>query len=271
VRQALARAARATLGPLAGAARDALAQRSSLGETGHRPWPLPSAPWVMGQTWNDLLFAHWRVDAGALRAVVPPQLDLDLRDGDAWVGVTPFVVSGLRLRLTPPLPREGRFPELNVRTYVSAGGKPGIYFMSLDAGRRSAVAAARRTYRLPYFHARFSVERSAGWVRYEHERLSRDGPPARLSARYRPVGDQLPIRDGSLERWLTERYCAYALDDDERLLRIEIHHRPWALRAAAGEVEAAAMSAPFGIALAGDPLLHFSARQDVAIWAPLAV
>jgi uncharacterized protein YqjF (DUF2071 family) len=135
----------------------ALAESRVVAETAHRPWPLPSGPWLMAQTWGDLLFAHWTVPAGALRALVPEPLTIDRFDGNAWLAITPFEVSSLRLRGTPPLPWLSRFPELNVRTYVSLGGKPGIWFFSLDAARALAVAAARRTYRLPYFHARMTI------------------------------------------------------------------------------------------------------------------
>jgi uncharacterized protein YqjF (DUF2071 family) len=147
-------------------------QRRTLDELGHRPWPLPDGPWVQGQTWCDLLFAHWRVPADRLRRVMPPALPLHLYDdGSAWLGITPFVVKGLRLRGTPPLPWVSHFPELNVRTYVEIDGRPGIYFFSLDAGRRAAVIAARRLYRLPYFHARMRADRVGARRDYECERI----------------------------------------------------------------------------------------------------
>src|SRR5215213_1072588 len=125
-------------------------QHTALSETDHRPWPLPDGRWLMGQSWFGLLFAHWRVEPGELERVVPPQLPLDLIDGSAWIGITPFQVRALRLRLTPPPPFLSVFAELNVRTYVTVGGKPGIYFLSLDADSALAVAAARRIYRFPY-------------------------------------------------------------------------------------------------------------------------
>src|ERR687890_1673231 len=103
---------------------DARRQPRTLKETAHRPWPLPQGPWVMGQTWQDLLFAHYRVDEAALRAVLPPEVPLDTFDGSAWIGVTPFVVTGLRARLMPPLPGTSRFAEINVRTYATVDGKP---------------------------------------------------------------------------------------------------------------------------------------------------
>jgi uncharacterized protein YqjF (DUF2071 family) len=162
----------------AAALEAALRQRSVLEETSHRPWPLPERPWFMGQTWRHLLFAHWQVEAARLAERIPPQLPLDTRDGSAWIGVTPFGVEGLRLRRLPPPPIVSRFLEVNVRTYVTLDGKPGIYFLSLDASSRLAVSVARRTYRLPYFHSRISMRVSEDGKPAE---LGRPGPPGRHS------------------------------------------------------------------------------------------
>jgi uncharacterized protein YqjF (DUF2071 family) len=114
----------------------------------HRPWPLPRGPWIMAQTWYDLLFAHWPVRSETLRSAVPCELALDAFDGNCWVGVAPFHMSGIRLRGMPALAGFSRFPELNVRTYVTFRGRPGVYFFSLDAGNFPAVWAARRFYLL---------------------------------------------------------------------------------------------------------------------------
>jgi uncharacterized protein YqjF (DUF2071 family) len=239
-------------------------QRRTLDEIGHRPWPLPGGSWLQGQTWCDLLFAHWRVPEEQLRRVVPPSLPLHLYDdGSAWLGITPFVVKGLRLRGTPPLPWVSEFPELNVRTYVEVGGKPGIYFLSLDAARRAAVIAARRTYRLPYFHARMGADKVGARIDYESERIDSSGPPARFRGSYAPAGART---DDPLARWLAERYCAYTTDKQGRALRIEIHHPPWPLQPADGRLDAQGMADQAGIELEGEPLLHFSARQDTLIW-----
>jgi uncharacterized protein len=243
-------------------------QAELLSDTAQRPWSIPREPWFMRQTWSDLMFAHWRVPAAELEPVMPPQLPLDTFDGSAWLGVTPFLVSGLRLRGTTPIPVASRFPELNVRTYVTVDGKPGIYFLSLDAARRSAVVAARRSYRLPYFHARMSHE-SGTQTRFSSERLSSDGPAASFTATYRPVGTASTAKSGSLEYFLAERYCLYTLDQQQRICRGEIQHPPWPLQRADAELSRNTMTAPFGIDLRGEPLLHFARRQDVLLW-PLA-
>lgn len=247
---------------------DSFRQRRVLAETSHRPWPLPAEPWFMGQIWVDLLFAHWRVPLEELRRVVPPQLPIDTFEGSAWLGVTPFAVQGLRLRGTTPVPLLSSFPEINVRTYVSVGGRPGIYFLSLDADSYAAVAAARRSYRLPYFRSRVLASAGEGEesFRFDSMRISGDGPPAYFEASYGPSGGELQQGGGSLERWLSERYCLYTLDERRRVHRGEIHHPPWPLREAWAEIRTNTMTKPFGIALEGEPLLHFSDRQDVALW-----
>ena len=217
----------------------------------------------MAQTWHDLLFMHWPLAPEILRPLVPERLTLDTRDGRAWLAVAPFEVRGLRLRGTPPLPGISRFAELNVRTYVTYDRKPGIWFFSLDAASAPAVAGARRTYHLPYFHARMNIARAGGRIRYRSVRGA-----ARLDVEYAPAGPARPPAPGTLEHWLAERYCLYALDGRGSLRRAEIHHLPWPLQPAEATLHENAM-APHGVALPpGAPLLHFAGRQDVIVWRP---
>jgi uncharacterized protein YqjF (DUF2071 family) len=233
----------------------------------HRPWPAPDRGWVMAQSWMDLLFAHWSVAPEVLAPAVPEQLTLDTFDGRAWIAVTPFEVRNLRLRPVPPLPLLSTFPEINVRTYVTFGGKAGIFFFSLDAASPLAVAAARRFYRLPYFRARMSIHRTAHEVHYESRRSPHEhAPGARFHAQYRPTGEAVPPVAGSLEHWLTERYCLYTVDDRLHVLRGEIQHPPWPLQPAEAEIRLNTMADEIGVELSGEPLLHYARRQDVAFW-----
>ncbi len=216
----------------------------------------------MGQTWDDLLFAHWSVPEEALREHVPRGLELDRHAGRTWLGITPFRVTGLRLRGTLPLPRVSSFLELNVRTYVTRDGKPGIWFFSLDASSRLAVDAARLTYRLPYFRARIDAERRGEWIDYSCSRAGRSGRV--FSARYRPSGQVFEAEAGSIESFITDRYCLYTTDLAGALYSAEIHHEPWPLQPAEAEIE---LNTIAPVALPDEqPLLHFSARQDVVLW-----
>ena len=256
-----------SLASRAGRVVPSLGQGRVLEETAHRPWPLPAGPWFMAQTWENLLFAHWRVPLDALRRVVPAQVPIDTFDGSAWIGVTPFRVAAFRLRGTPHLPWLTSFPEANVRTYSTIEGRPGIYFFSLDAASRAAVAGARRTYRLPYFHARMSVALRGGAIDYMSERVSDDGPPAGLRLRYRPSAEPTMALPGSLEHFLTERYCLYTLGSAGVVQRADIHHPPWPLQPATADWDHNSMAGGLGLELADqDAVLHFSARQDVLIW-----
>ena len=220
----------------------------------------------MAQTWDDLLFAHWRVSIDELSSLIPGSLDIDTFDGDAWLGITPFRLTGLRVRGTPPLPRASSFCELNVRTYVRhRGERPGIWFFSLDASRRYAVHAARRFYRLPYFLARMSADTRGDRIEYSSSRQARAGRPFTWLGSYTPTGAVFTAGPGSLEYFLAERYCLYTLDRG-RLYRADIHHPPWPLQPAEATIELNTMPPP-GVELRGDePFLHFSRRQDVLIW-----
>ncbi len=237
----------------------------------HRPWPLPSLPWVMFQSWQDLLFAHWRFPAEAIRPLVPAPLALEEYDGSAWLAVTPFRLTGLRARGLPPIPGVSEFPEMNLRTYVRHGDRSGIFFLSLDADSRLAVLAARVGYRLPYRKAEMRVESSGEWVEYDSRRVD-DPVPADFSARYRPTGPVFTPAPGTLEHFLTERYALYTVLRDATVLRGDIHHVPWPLQPAEAEIRVNTVPAAHGLTLPDTPpLLHFSARQDTLIWPPQAV
>lgn len=245
--------------------RAARRQPATLAIAHHRPWPLPAGPWVMGQTWHDLLFAHWPVEPDALRGVVPAALPIDTWEGSAWITVSPFGIRGAHVRGTPPPPALAAFPELNVRTYCTIDGKPGIYFLSLDAGSAAAVYAARRLYRQPYWRASMRIH-GAGTdqVTYDSRRLH--GPRADLRVTYGPTGPARAAAQGTLDWWLAERYCLWIVDEDQRVLCGEIHHPPWPLQPAEAVFARNTMAEQVGLGLEGEPALHFARRQDVVFW-----
>jgi uncharacterized protein len=234
-------------------------------QVAHRPWPLPTTPWIMTQSWHDLLFAHWPVSVDLLRAKLPPGMELDLYDHQAWLGIIPFHMTNVAPRFVPAVPFVSAFPEMNVRTYVRVGDKPGIYFFSLDAANPLAVGVARTMFHLPYFLATMNVREEAGDIVYRSERTAE--PPAAFAARYRAVGPvRTPLR-GSLEYFLTERYCLYTIDRDFHLCRLEIHHLPWPLQEATATIDINTMAEASGLRLPSmAPLLHFAKRQDMLAW-----
>jgi uncharacterized protein YqjF (DUF2071 family) len=234
----------------------------------HRPWPMPDRPWVMTQTWHDLLFAHWSVDPGNLRARVPAEFDLDLFGGRAWIGIVPFHMTNVAPRGVPSLPWVSEFPELNVRTYVTVADRPGVFFFSLDAGSALAAQTASALLNLPYHAASMSVERHGNAIHYASHR---DGGERRaeFTGVYEPIGDPFEARAGSLEYFLTERYCLYHRHHRGSPYRLEIHHPPWPLQPARARLDARGLAQADGLSLPdAAPLLHFSRRQDVVAWAP---
>ena len=243
-----------------------------LSSVGHRKWPLPDTPWSMTQRWNDLLFAHWPVPAAEIAYLLPEGLEIDTFDGSAWVGVVPFWMDAIRLRGMPAIPGVNRFPELNLRTYVRERNtnSEGVYFFSLDAGNLIAVAFARTFFHLPYYWSNMRIfHRGDGSLFYRSER--RFGNPARFHAAYRSLRRLRVIgqsRPGTIEYFLTERYCLYTADRRGRLLKGNIHHLPWPLESAEAEIEINELPQAHGIRLPDiPPLVHYARQLSVYVWA----
>jgi len=224
----------------------------------------------MRMTWYNLLFAHWPCSPASLRVHVPSGLDIDTFEGQAYVGVIPFGMKAVSPRLVPPLPWFSQFLELNVRTYVRVNDQAGVYFFSLDAANPLAVAWARTFFMLPYFNALMSMSEAGGWIKYESGRQHKGASPAQFQAMYRPVGGQFRSLSGSIEEWLTERYCLFTIDRHRHIYRCDIHHLPWPLRSAEADIHENSMVAAAGLSQAVDasakPLLHFADSLATIAW-----
>lgn len=227
---------------------------------------MPEAPWLLTQSWHNLLFAHWRVDPSTMRRAVPDDFELDLFDGCAWLAIVPFYMTNVGIRGLPSAGPFSAFPELNVRTYVRVADRPGVYFFSLDAGRRLAVAAARALFNLPYYAAEMGCASHGHTVQYHSVRRS---GAAEFKGTYEPTGVPFVAAAGTVEYFLTERYCLYHHGHRRRPYRLEIHHPPWSLQPARAEISVNTMTATAPVRIEGPPaLLHFARRQDVVAWAP---
>lgn len=241
-------------------------------KTSHRPRPLPAGRWVMSQRWNDLLFAHWPVAPAELTRFVPQGLQIDTYHGSAWLGVVPFWMDRIKFRGFPAIPGVRRFPELNLRTYVRdpRTGAPGVLFLSLDAANLPAVVFARSIYKLPYHWAEMHIEEQSEreFTYYSRRRFSRE--PVMFVARYRGLGPSrktVNCGPGSLEYFLTERYCLFTRGRDGQPMRANIHHIPWPLEDAAADIERNDLAAAMGITLPNEaPVLHYSRRLAVYVW-----
>jgi uncharacterized protein YqjF (DUF2071 family) len=259
---------------------------SILAAVDHRPFPLPDRPWTMMQRWNDLLFAHWPIAAAKMAALLPEGLEVDTFDGNAWVGVVPFWMDRVRVRVPGTadrsfaIPWTESFPELNLRTYVRSRrtGRAGVFFFSLDAASPLAVLGARTLFHLPYFLATMTrMTASEGTVRYKSRRLLTSADAA-FQANYRPVvggpaqadvthGGQHRSVPGTLQHFLTERYCLFTTFRS-RILIGNIHHLPWRLEPAEADIRTNLLPQAHGLVLpACPPVLHFSKALDVYVWA----
>jgi uncharacterized protein YqjF (DUF2071 family) len=240
--------------------------------TSQQPRPLPSGHWATTQRWNDLLFAHWHVPATDLARLLPEGLQIDTFQGSAWLGVVPFWMDRIKIRGVPPIPGVRSFPELNLRTYVRdpRTGAHGVYFFSLDASNLLAVGVARAFYHLPYYWAEMRVEQRSEreFAFYSRRRFVRR--PVIFNARYRGLGPTRKLAEsgsGTLEYFLTERYCLFSCNGAGQLVRANIHHVPWPLEEAEAEIERNDLAEAIGIHLPEqEPVLHYSRRLAVYVW-----
>ena len=233
----------------------------------HRPYELPEARWTWRQTWRRLAFLHWPGAAGVIQERLPEGLEVDTFEGEAWLGVVPFKMTGIAKRPLPPVPFTHEFEELNLRTYVKPtnGGPAGVWFFSLDAANWLACRTARLMFGLPYFHAAMSADERGDETIYDSRR--RDAPAGiGFTGRYRPTGGVFRSSPGSLEEWLTERYCLYATHRG-RLVRGDIHHEPWPLQPSEADIARNDLASGQGFTLPDiPPLVHYAERIDVIVW-----
>lgn len=225
--------------------------------------------------WEELLFLHWPVDPELLRPHLPEALELETFAGKAWLGIVPFVMAETRFRWLPPVPTAHRFAECNVRTYVrhkrdpEHDGRPGVWFFSLDAQSRLAVEAARIGFGLPYFKAEMQCQRETDWVRYSSRRCDHRAPAGSFVASWRDGDHSEPAVPSTLEHFLVERYCLYAMRRG-RLLRGDITHAPWQLSSVTADLTELDLTQLLGIELQGTPASVLAAQPiEVAAWSPV--
>ncbi|KAB2334776.1 DUF2071 domain-containing protein [Cytobacillus depressus] len=234
---------------------------------GHRPWQLPSKHWIMRQTWSNLFFTHWPIAPEILRPYIPQSLQIDTFNRYAWVGIILFVMEGIYprgLNYKSILPS---FPEINVRTYVQCDDKPGIYFLSIDVGDWASYTIAKRWFRLPYFSSHVSFQKEDQTFQFGSKRKGNSNSPITFNGKYIPLPKIFYPKKGTLDHWLTERYCLYSKDQRGNLYCGEIHHRPWPLQYAESEIHMNTLLSPFNIDLNEvKPISHYSKGVDSLIW-----
>lgn len=225
--------------------------------------------WIMTQTWEHLLFAHWAIPPAMIRPLVPDFLEIDTYEGSGWISIIPFRMTGVRLRCFPPVPFTSTFPEINVRTYVKAAGRTGIYFLSLDASNPLMTTIAKKWYRLPYYQASMDFQMNRQSIEIHSRRVGSQAQAERFSAAYRPDSDVFLAKPGTLEHWLTERYTLFCeCMRTKRLHGADVYHEPWQLQKATVQIDQNSLSKQ-QISLTEPPHLTLYARGVQSIIWPI--
>lgn len=242
-------------------------------ETKHlneRQKPLPNLPWIMKQTWQDILFAHYPVNRESLEKLVPECLPLDTFDGKSWVTIVPYLTSTMQIRGLPPLPGMNHFAGFNVRTYVTVNGKPGVYFFNLIAENFLAAYGAKIAFKLPYVYRKIRMQKTNETIIFESGKKADDD--TQLLCRYKSISSPKPVEQGSLEEFLVERYCLYTTDTKGNLFRGDILHQPWKLERAQAFIERNSLHSSMHIEpLSEEPIFHYAKKAVVRFWPLLKI
>jgi uncharacterized protein YqjF (DUF2071 family) len=194
-------------------------------ELDHRPFSLPSSQWIMTQVWNDVLFMHWPVARDCIQSLLPRCLELDCYENTPWISFVLYNITNSRLRGFPPIPPFSSLPGLNIRTYVTYKGIPGIYFFSLDAPQLSAVLGAKWTTGLPYRFAKMNYKKEIDTIEFSSSFLGSRGEE-NFHVVYNPSSYMYEADPDNLDYWLLERYRMYSIRK-EKLYHMDIHHDQW--------------------------------------------
>ncbi|MBN9295475.1 MAG: DUF2071 domain-containing protein [Filimonas sp.] len=194
-----------------------------LKQIAHRPWPLPAGEWSYYQEWNNALFLHWKMPIECLIPLVPGTLQIDTIDGEAWISLVAFTMEKIHPRGLPALSVISDFHEVNVRTYVIKDGKPGVYFLSIEAAKTISVLISKTLSGLPYEKARMRRDiNEAGKSYFSMNKKRKFSLQADVT-----IGQQVKGKS-RLDKWLTERYCLY-MAQPGTCTRYDIHHLEWPL------------------------------------------
>ena len=233
-------------------------------EDGHLPFSMPLRPFAISQHWRDLTFMHWAVDPERLKPHLPPGLDIDFFEGQAYIGVIPFTMKNVRPRGLPIVPGISTFAEFNVRTYVVKDGQPGVFFLTLDAKSLITCIHAPRAYGLAYRYAKAKVKRNGEALHWQSRRSS-DG--AQLRGTSNAKGSPRTAEKGTLEYFLFERYCLYT-EHKGCLRRAYVHHQPWSFKDGNVQLETNTLleSYTMDLEVLAPDVVHVSEGLPVKTW-----
>ena len=229
----------------------------------HRPWPLPDEKWQWRQSWYDLCFIHYRIDLSELRSLIPKDLEIQEFEGSAWISIVPFRMFDVSRGKLPSIYPMRSFPELNLRTYVSYQGKPGVWFFSLDADCWPIVWGGQKIFGLPYHKAKMRLTREANEIHFTSQRNS-----VKFEANYEAVGEPFQAQPASFEHWIAERYCLYSLAP-RGLTRVEVHHKAWPLYSAKVAIKRNDLFSAMNLKVTDEsPRINVSPGVDVVSYKP---
>ena len=234
--------------------------------TDHLPFPMPERKHSLEQNWVSLTFMHWEVDPDILRAHVPEDLEIDLFDGKAYIGIIPFRMEKVRPRKLPSVPLISNFPEFNIRAYVTSNGKSGVYFLTLDAQSYITCLYAPFAYSLPYKYAKCNLERNNQNGFIWHSKRRSDG--LSLRGQSFPNGPILEAEKNSLEEFLFERYCLY-VKHKGKTCRAYTYHEPWKYRVGDAELIENTLTDSYNLGINNilkPDLVHLSEGVEVLTW-----
>ncbi|MFS0555987.1 YqjF family protein [Brevibacillus sp. 179-C9.3 HS] len=223
--------------------------------------PAQYTGWTMTQTWEHLLFLHWAISPASIQELIPAGLALDTYAGKAWISIIPFLLSGVRLRRMPYVPYTTTFPEINVRTYVKAKGKSGVFFLSLDASNPLVIKIAKYWYRLPYYPAQMTFHRQGSLIDFTSRRIGDASLSPLFRGSYQPVADTFMTQEATLIHWLTERYTLFCTcNRTNQIMYADVFHEPWQLQQATYHIRENSMTQNLAFPLADSPDLALYAR-----------
>lgn len=227
-----------------------------LAETNHRDWKYPAKQWRYYQEWNKALFFHYKIDSFLLRKFVPKDLEIDEINGSAWISLVAFTMEKIRPHFLPAFPPISDFDEINLRTYVIKDQKPGVYFLSIEAGKLLSVLIAKSLSGLPYEKSRIKRTENSYQATYPKRNFS-------FLADF-DIGTEVTHKT-DLDLFLTERYCLY-FGENNQLFRYEIQHLPWKIN----QLELDFLKINYQIndlQITSNPdLIHYSEGVQVVAW-----
>ncbi|WIE64047.1 DUF2071 domain-containing protein [Curtobacterium sp. MCLR17_036] len=141
------------------------ARERAAGPLLHRP--------VTVHAWQDIVFAHWRSDPGALARLVPRGTRPDVVDGSAWVGLSAYVFDETRVPPFPSAGRLGRMTEVTLEVLtVDDQGRHGVTYRTVDTANVPAIVAAHALLGVPYTFAHAGSRRRGDTVAHRSVRHS---------------------------------------------------------------------------------------------------